>query len=58
MHQNRNGSGCIESLIAESKGPIYDPNDNKCKKDNEKRAHISQLIFDNIKQDRCFAGII
>ena len=35
MRWNRNGSGCIASLITGSKAPTYDLNDNECKKDDE-----------------------
>ena len=35
MRWNRNGSGCIGSLITGRKAPKYDPNDIACKKDDE-----------------------
>merc|ERR1711957_284739 len=35
MRWNRNGSGCIGSLITGRKAPIYDDNDIACKKDDE-----------------------
>ena len=35
MRWNRDGSGCIESLITGSKAPLYDYNDSECKKDDE-----------------------
>merc|ERR1712160_105585 len=35
MRWNRNGSGCIGSLITGRNAPIYDLNDNECKKDDE-----------------------
>merc|ERR1712238_98128 len=35
MRWNRNGSGCIGSLITGREAPRYDLNDNECKKDDE-----------------------
>ena len=35
MRWNRNGSGCIESLITGRNAPVYDPNDIACEKDDE-----------------------
>ena len=35
MRWNRDGSGCVESLISGYKAPLYNTNDNECQKDDE-----------------------